>query len=144
MYPAMNHKMVTWQKIERNPAMSVDLNHLVYLVRHFGQANGAFAYALVWVDAARDTDAVLAVGASDGLAVWVNDEKVHSVVGGRDWSPQEDRIPIHLKQGRNRLLLKSMHWGGLWFLSADIQDEKGRPVDGVKTTLQNEEVKSEK
>ena len=143
-YPAMNHKMVTWQKIERDPAMSVDLNHLVYLVRHFGQANGAFAYALVWVDAARDTDAVLAVGASDGLAVWVNDEKVHSVVGGRDWSPQEDRIPIHLKQGRNRLLLKSMHGGGLWFLSADIQDEKGKPIDGVTTTLQNEEVKNEK
>jgi hypothetical protein len=124
--------------------MPVDLNHLVYLVRHFGQANGAFAYALVWVDAARDTDAVLAVGASDGLAVWVNDEKVHSVVGGRDWSPQEDRIPIHLKQGRNRLLLKSMHGGGLWFLSADIQDEKGKPIDGVTTTLQNEEVKNEK
>ena len=128
---------IAWRKVERDPSLPVDAEHLLYLNERFGQANGAFAYALVWVEAPRALDAVLAVGASDGLVAWVNGKKVHTMLKRRDWSPREDRIPVRFKKGRNRVLLKSIHGGGLWFLSAHIEDGRGRPLGGVTTTLDN-------
>lgn len=125
--------LVAWRRVERPPELPVEAEHLVYFNRLFGQqANHAFAYMLASVRSPRDGEALLAVGASDGLAVWINGEKVFTNLRARDWSPREDKVPIRLKKGLNTLLLKSIHATGLWFLSAHIEDVSGQPFPGLR------------
>lgn len=118
--------LVPWQRFQRDPALPVDAENLLYFNRLFAQqANYAFAYVVAWVKSTRDQDAVLAVGAADGLVVWVNEEKIHVKLGRRDWAPREDRMPVRLRKGVNRILFKSLHGTGLWFLSANLEDCSG-------------------
>ena len=123
--------LIAWQWLERETGFPVEVANNVYLCQHFGEARNSYAYALVRVKAARAMKAVLSVGASDALAVWVNGNKVHQKLTGRDWSPDEDRIALELRKGSNEILLKSIHGGGLWFLSPQLLDLDGYPLEGV-------------
>jgi len=134
VYYGQTGTLVPWRRFERDPALPVDAESLLYFNRLFAQqANHAFAYVAAWVHSATEREAVLAVGASDGLAVWVNGEKVFANVCRRDWSPREDKIPVRLRKGRNRLLLKSLHGTGLWFLSPNLEDGDGKPLARLRT-----------
>ena len=125
--------LIAWQWLERESGFPVEVANNVYLCQHFGEARNSYAYALVRVKAARAVKAVLSVGASDALSVWLNGEKVHAKLVGRDWSPDEDKIPVELRKGANEILFKSMHGGGLWFLSPQLLDTRGYPLEGVVT-----------
>ncbi len=127
---------IRWQKVEREPDRTVNYEHMVHLVKLFGQANMSTGYALTWVDVPKETKAVLSMGANDGIVVWVNDKNVHTNVRNRDWSPKEDSVKVTLKKGRNKLLFKLLHGGGLWLFSAALSDMQGRPIKGLKTTLE--------
>ena len=132
VYFGQTGTLVPWRRFERDPDLPVDAENLLYFNRLFSQqANYAFAYVVAWVQATREQDAVLAVGAADGLVAWVNAEKVHVKLGRRDWAPREDRIFIHLRKGANRILLKSVHGTGLWFLSPHLEDHDGSPPAGT-------------
>ena len=132
VYSGQTGTLVPWRRQERDPELPVDAENLLYFNKFFGQqANFAVAYVAIWVRATKAQDAVLAVGAADGLAAWVNGEKIFSRVCRRDWSPREERIAIRLKPGENRFLLKSMHGTGLWFLSPHLEDSEGNPLAGV-------------
>ena len=134
VYRGQTGTFVPWRRYERDPALPVDAENMLYFNRLFSQqANHAFAYVAASVRSAKEREAVLAVGAADGLAVWVNGEKVFSNVCRRDWSPREDKIPIRLRKGLNRLLLKSLHGTGLWFLSPNLEDGEGNPLAGLRT-----------
>lgn len=132
VYYGQTGTLVPWRREERDPALPVDAENMLYFNKLFAQqANYAFAYVAAWVRSAKEREAVLAVGAADGLAAWVNGEKVFTHVCRRDWSPREERIPIRLQKGVNRILLKSLHGTGLWFLSPHLEDGEGDPLDGV-------------
>ena len=138
LYAGQCGNNVSWRKVERSREVGVEDEHLVHMIHHFGQANHSAAYALVWINAPRATRAILAVGASDGIVVWLNDKRLYGRIVARDWSPRADRVPIRLRKGRNKLLMKSVHGGALWFLSAHIEDKHGRPLKDVTTTLEGE------
>lgn len=132
VYFGQTGTLVPWRRFGRDPALPVDAENLLYFNRIFAQqANYAFAYVAAWVRSTREQEAVLAVGAADGLVAWVNDAKVHVKLTRRDWAPREDRIPIRLQKGVNRILLKSVHGTGLWFLSANLEDRDGAPPVGT-------------
>ena len=57
---------------------------------------------------------MLALGSGDGVMVWLNDRQVHKNLTARAYTSQSDRIPIHLNQGRNKLLVKITQGGGAW------------------------------
>ena len=132
VYFGQTGTLVPWRRFERGPATPVDLENLLYFNRQYAQqANHAFAYVLAWVHSAREQEAVLALGAADGVVAWVNGEKVFTNLRQRDWSPREDRAPIVLKKGVNKVLLKSVHGSGLWFFSAHLENAAGHPPVGV-------------
>ncbi len=58
--------------------------------------------------------ALLSVGTNDGCRIFVNGEAVLDHVRGRPAVADEDIIPVHLKKGRNRLLLKIENRGRSW------------------------------
>ena len=52
----------------------VDLNEL------YGKPTNVAAYAVAWIEAAQETDAVLGVGSEDGFVAWLNGRRVASVL----------------------------------------------------------------
>src|SRR5207245_737772 len=50
--------------------------------------------------------AVLGLGSDDAVKVWLNGELVHTNWTLREFVADQDQVPIQLRQGRNRLLVK--------------------------------------
>ena len=86
----------------------------------------AYAHAQVTVD--KDQDVYLKVGSDDGVAIWVNGQKVHEKIVPRGLKVDEDRVDAHLKAGPNTLLCHVQNGGGGFDLCVRITDVRNRPV----------------
>jgi hypothetical protein len=105
----------------------VDLNEL------YGQSTNVAAYAVAWIEAAQETDAVLGVGSEDGFVAWLNGQRVAGVLKApRTYVSRGDQAPVRLRQGRNELLLKITLTQAGWKFSADLTDSAGRRLEGVR------------
>jgi CubicO group peptidase (beta-lactamase class C family) len=67
-----------------------------------------YAYAEVDSDAAKKL--VLGLGCDDSVRVWLNGELVHSEWAGRPLIVDQDLVPVNVRKGKNRLLLKVVNW----------------------------------
>jgi hypothetical protein len=83
-------------------------------------------------------DAVLALGTDDGVVVWLNDKEVHRFEGGRAYTSKQDRVPIRLQAGANKLLLKINQGGGDWGYCVHVETKDGRPAPNVGVRLSPE------
>ncbi|MBI2433054.1 MAG: DUF4838 domain-containing protein, partial [Candidatus Hydrogenedentes bacterium] len=72
------------------------------------------AYAYVEVESSAPQSCLLALSSNDGARVWLNGEQVHDVETGRRLQADMDMVPVVLKQGTNRLLLKIEERGDTW------------------------------
>ncbi|MFB3787377.1 MAG: hypothetical protein ACE15F_13515 [bacterium] len=95
--------------------------NIVDLVDVFGAKSHAVAYVyaeivMVYPEMAEPPAQalVLAFGADDSDKIWLNGDLVHERWGGRDIEVDEDRIPLDLKEGANRLLIKVQNMEGDW------------------------------
>ena len=64
------------------------------------------AYAASEIVMPEAASALLALGSDDGVKVWLNGEKVHDRWALRGLETDADLVPLQLKKGTNRLLLK--------------------------------------
>lgn len=78
------------------------------------KADGVLAYAYAVIDSPREQAAVLSLGSNDGVRVWLNGEVVFDFGGGRGLVPDDDKVPVLLRRGTNRLLLKIEEHGNKW------------------------------
>lgn len=101
-YAGKNGKTIHWRRFRSDdPLGQLNLIDAVAPVRE------AVGYAYSEFDSPREIDAQLRCGADDNCTVWLNGERVF----GRDqWlnGTRLDRFraPVHLRQGKNRLLVK--------------------------------------
>ena len=109
-----SHAGTSWQPASAAPTGFVSLD------RHLGRLEWHYAYAYTEFDAPAARDAVLGVGSDDGVRMWLNGELVHSHDIGRGFSPNSDRVPVRLRQGRNRLLLKITNQINGWGFSVQV------------------------
>ena len=123
---------IGWRKVERPAGAPVLAEHIVDFIQLFGQRDNAAAYALTWLDSDKAQDALLTLGSDDGAQVWLNDTQVHKNLVPRGYAPQTDRIPIHLNQGRNKLLVKITQATGPWRFAAHLLAPDGGYLAGVK------------
>ena len=56
--------------------------------------------------AQRDTEAWLGLGSDDGVKIWLNGELVHDKWIRRPSHVDDDVVPLRLKKGANRMLIK--------------------------------------
>ena len=132
LFAAPDGTQMTWRREEVPPGQPLEADHLIHFSRLFRrQANFAAAYAATTFSSAEATPAVLALGASDGVQVWINGQCVLTDLRRREWAPGNVRVPIDLARGDNTLLIKSLHADGLWFLSGRIEDRAGNPLRGI-------------
>jgi len=70
------------------------------------ESEGTVAYATAIVERAAAGKAVLSIGSTDGIRVWVNGKPVLARDGRRPLTLDEDQVEVDLVKGTNTLLLK--------------------------------------
>jgi len=99
------------------------------------RVHDAVMYAVTWIEAPADMDAVIAIGSDDGLVVWLNGEEVHRRDIGRAYTSKQDRVEVRLRKGVNELRLKVNQGGGDWAFAAHIEGTDGQPLPGVRVRM---------
>ncbi|MHB9025717.1 MAG: TIGR03790 family protein [Armatimonadota bacterium] len=93
------------------------------------------AYAHVYVYAPINTDCVLLYGSDDGIRIWLNGVNAFSLRTRRPADPNQNRLPITLKQGWNRLLVKVDQGTGAWGFYMRLLSPQGQPLNGIQYAL---------
>lgn len=101
------------------------------LAKAFGGPTRCVAYAHTYVYAPKAQQAVILLGSDDGARVWLNETQVWMNRTLRSLSPDQDRIPVELNQGWNKLLLKISQGFGYWAFTARIVDPEGNSIPGL-------------
>ncbi len=109
VYPGMSDSEARWKPGDR----LVD-GQVVDLHQHLKITEGAIAYLhrVLTVDQAREVN--LYLGSDDGLAVFLNGERIHANDVPRGPAPDQDVVKANLKAGDNDLLLKIVNRTGGW------------------------------
>ncbi len=93
----------------------------------------AYAYCQLFSDS--EQKALLKVRSNDGVRVWLNGTMVHDRHIGRRVEAEEDRVPVLLRKGENRLLAKVDQSGGAWGLLVSAVTPDGQPLRGVESRI---------
>jgi len=80
-------------------------------------------------------DAVLELGSTDAVRVWVNGEEVHARNSGRHLVVGEDRIEVRLNEGWNVLMLGLYQYSSDWAATARLRSPDGEPLEGLEYEL---------
>ncbi len=139
-YEGFNNKPVAWKKVERitgvGPGADPRAEFFVDLHKVFGKhTDHAVAYALTYLHAPRDMDAILAVGSDDGCVVFFNGQELFRKHTQRAYTTKEEKIPVKLKKGPNSVLIKIGQAEGGWGFGAHILDTHGNPLNEIRVSL---------
>ncbi len=108
-YQGVNGQQVKWTLTQTPARGRMDLYH-------FDPYEMVVVYALTYVYSSKDQTVPLLLGTDDGVKVFVNGTPVHRVLAIRVVKPDNDRVPIALRQGWNTLMLKiENNYGGYNF-----------------------------
>jgi hypothetical protein len=100
----------------------------VDLQTSLGSRDQCVGYAFCWLHALRETEALLLLGSDDAIKVVLNGETIHTNHMLRTAKRDEDRVPVRLEAGTNRLLLKVKDYNGAWGFFARISSLEGHPL----------------
>ena len=95
----------------------------------------AIAYMSTTLMSPEEKDAQILFGSDDGAKVYVNGELLFQKQIARGIKRDEDRVPIHLKAGANRILFKIEQGNGDWGLLARVADLQGVGLTDVTERL---------
>jgi dienelactone hydrolase len=76
--------------------------------------NNVVAYAFTTIERLQAGKVVLSLGSDDGVAVWVNGERVHRNEVDRPVSADEDQVKVSMLAGANSVLIKVEQGAGDW------------------------------
>jgi alpha-L-fucosidase len=77
----------------------------------------------------------LRLGSNDGVAAYVNGERVLTQDAPRAAKPDQDSVPVRLSAGWNRLLLVVSNVSGIYGFYARLTNERGEEPQGVTFSL---------
>jgi hypothetical protein len=104
---------------------------IINLIEAIGNTQNAVAYLRTKIASLGERKAILQLGSDDGVKVWLNGKLVHAKNVARGVSPDEDKIPVMLRDGVNELLLKVTNGAGDWGAVVRFMHEDGQPLDGI-------------
>lgn len=113
-----------------------DREEIVDFARAFKPNTDSVAYAHVYLRAMRTQEALLWIGSDDGVKVFWDGLMVHRNRVDRGVTKDFDCVPIVIKRGWNRLLIKVDQGKGGWGFSARFSTKDGQPVKGLTAALE--------
>ncbi|HXG60748.1 MAG TPA: hypothetical protein VNO22_05220 [Planctomycetota bacterium] len=96
----------------------------------FKPKDGVSAYLLIHVKSPLSMSAQLLLGYDDACKVWLNGSAVHT--GESAKKADEVAVPVKLKEGWNRLLVKVSNKDKQWMLAIRLADKDKKPIDGLE------------
>jgi len=122
---AWKGKELAWRHIvSKDPDGLVDLLVLP-------QKNNAVAYSVTELAWPREEELSLLVGSDDAVAIWCNGVRVHKNFVARGVSIDEDKVKVHLRKGKNRIVVKVSQGGGDWGFCVRLAKKDGTPYSLV-------------
>ena len=99
---------------------------VVELGQRGGRNDFVVAYAWADLEVPERTRALLGLGSDDALKVWLNGTLVHENWASRGARPDDDVVPVELRKGHNRLLLKVQNRQRSWGLVCRLMGPSAR------------------
>lgn len=87
----------------------------------FERQDYCIGYAATEIESPAATDGWLGIGSDDGLRIWLNGELVHDRWIRRISQVDDDIVPLKLRAGKNRLLIKIQNATGDWSFIARLR-----------------------
>jgi hypothetical protein len=106
--------------------MTAEPTGFMRLEKRISPSEKGIVYGLVYVFSPDQREALILLGSDDGVRVWLNDELVHTNPAYRGATPDQDRIPVTLNTGWNRLLIKVLQGAGGWGYYVRFVDSEGQ------------------
>jgi HEAT repeat protein len=116
------------RRVQWTPVVSTEANGHIDLRKTVGNRDLCVGYAYAEIIVDKPTDAVLLLGVDDSERIWVNGQKVFEQFVARGFTPDEDKVPVRLNAGTNKILLKIYQNGMGWEFCVRIVAPDGRPV----------------
>jgi hypothetical protein len=107
-YQGKGNIPLRWKQIQAEPSGFMRLENRIT------PSERGIIYGLVYVHSPDEREALMLLGSDDGVRVWINDKLVHTNPAYRGAYPDQDRVPVFLKKGWNKLLIKILQGGGGW------------------------------
>ncbi len=124
----------TWQSAETNK--NGELN---FIQQNLPYTAYCVAYAAAYIFSPEERNVLLLTGSNDAVALWLNDKQVHHNLTYRLLKRGEDKVPVRLAKGWNRLLAKVVNTEGGFGLSVDIVDMDKNELDDIITSVRKPE-----
>jgi len=112
-----------WKRVD-----SQDSQGKIDLRATIADRDNCIGYAYAAVELQKPVDAVLLLGVDDSEKIWVNGSRVFEQFTARGLVVDQDRVPVHLEAGTNKILLKLYQNNQGWELCVRIVTADGRPV----------------
>ncbi|HZT83446.1 MAG TPA: PVC-type heme-binding CxxCH protein [Gemmataceae bacterium] len=117
---------VKWRVVRPDGQGYVDLRAFLG-----GDADNAVSYLYREVESPADQEATVLLGTDDGAKLWVNGSLVYTSRQHRAATPEQDRVKVKLKKGRNVLLLKINNGDGPHgFYFTVVSEQELKRVEG--------------
>jgi len=102
-----NGETIKWKAFNSaNPVISLD--------ETISKKSFVAAYAYTEIESDAEGVCILALGSNDGGRLWFNGEQVWDSPGARGFTTDDDLIPVTVKKGKNKILLKIEERGNTW------------------------------
>jgi hypothetical protein len=95
-------------------------NGAVNLLKELGAHQWCVAYGYAEIESIHPRETILKCGSDDGIKIWLNGKPIHVHEIQRGYAPGSDEVPIYLKAGINRLLVKCDNYLGKWAFGVAI------------------------
>jgi len=114
---------------------TISLDGKIQLAPVFRRSENVIAYAFAKFESSAPQDVVFKMGSDDGIACFLNGERIHLKDAARSLKVDEDAVPAKLVAGSNSVLLKIRNTDGDWAFAFRVTDPKGNPVDLPVTSV---------
>jgi hypothetical protein len=117
-FEGLEGKRVAWEPAKASNWWPVDMRAV------YASWNGAaMAYAATYVHSPREQRVRLLLECGDRMEAWLGAEKVFSLAEGVHNDAASDQVAVTLREGWNRLMVKTSEGGGGWGLRIAIDGE---------------------
>jgi putative membrane-bound dehydrogenase-like protein len=113
------HGKIAWRTARPNAAGYVDLRAF-----HAPHSDGIVSHLYCEVDSPSAQDATVLLGTDDQAYLWVNRKRVYQSTQHRAAVPEQDRVQVRLRPGRNTFLLKINNGDGEHGLYFSVRSEQ--------------------
>ena len=107
----------------------VSLDGRINLLTSFRRSDQVLTYAYTEIESPEAREVLFKMGSDDGMACWLNGERIHLKNVARGLQVDEDTVKARLVGGKNRILLKISNRGGDWGFAFRITDVDGNPLN---------------